>query len=195
MKWNHRGASAAFSQSEQVSTWMIIVAVAVLVASVVACGGGGGTSEAANGAAGASGTTSHSDTACPTQGVGGDSVPPPCASLPAPAPPRGLSNPPTAASSAPPSTSCSPTGITAISPSSGSEAGGDPVSITGTGFCDAVEVRFADVVAPDMDVISDTEISAISPAGAGTVDVTVILGNGEFYVSPVPFTYEPPPPN
>jgi len=64
--------------------------------------------------------------------------------------------------------------VTGVSPPTGSVAGGDSVTITGSGFTSATAVDFGTGnPAPSFSVISDTQITAISPAGSGTVDVTV----------------------
>ncbi len=62
--------------------------------------------------------------------------------------------------------------VTGVGPNLGPEAGGTWVVITGASFTDATEVDFGGVPAYFV-VDSDTMIEAISPAGAGTVDVTV----------------------
>jgi len=67
----------------------------------------------------------------------------------------------------------SPPTVTGISPASGTAVGGAIVTITGTGFSGNVSVQFGTVSAPAMTVVSGTQITATSPPGAGTVDVTV----------------------
>jgi hypothetical protein len=73
--------------------------------------------------------------------------------------------------------------VTAISPASGTEGGGDSVTITGSGFTDATAVDFGGVSAT-MAVNSDTEITATSPHGTGTVDITVVTPSGVSATSP-----------
>jgi hypothetical protein len=68
--------------------------------------------------------------------------------------------------------------VSAISPSSGAEAGGDQVTITGSGFTGATGVGFGATGAAGMNVDSDTQITATSPQGSGTVDITVITPAG-----------------
>jgi len=63
--------------------------------------------------------------------------------------------------------------VTLIEPSIGPTAGGTSVSITGSGFSYATAVRFGSKPATAMTVVSDTKITATSPAGTGTVSVTV----------------------
>jgi uncharacterized protein (TIGR03437 family) len=67
--------------------------------------------------------------------------------------------------------------VTGISPASGGTAGGDSVTITGSGFTGATEVEFGGVTA-QMTVDSDTQITAISPPGSGTVGITVVTASG-----------------
>jgi uncharacterized protein YhjY with autotransporter beta-barrel domain len=69
--------------------------------------------------------------------------------------------------------------VTAISPSSGSTAGGTSVTITGSGFTGATGVKFGAAASTTFTVKSDTQIVATSPASsAGAVDVTVTTGGG-----------------
>ena len=63
--------------------------------------------------------------------------------------------------------------VTAISPTSGPEAGGTLVTITGTGFTGATAVDFGTTAATNVTVVNDTTITANSPSGTGSVDVTV----------------------
>jgi hypothetical protein len=82
--------------------------------------------------------------------------------------------------------------VTGIAPTSGSEAGGDTVVITGSGFTGATDVGFDITNAAAMTVDSDTQITATSPAGTGTVDVTVTTPAGTSPVSQADqFTYTP----
>ena len=169
---------------------------------------------------------------CPTQGVGGDSVAPPCLSssgafpsgangMPNASPASGPALHPTAtvpagqsltsssglgiqgpASVSPPPTPSpagtgpigrsSPQGavapsavsphVTAISPASGAAVGGTRVTITGSGFTGATAVDFGGVSAA-ITVDSDTEITATSPPGNGTVYVVVVAPNGPLNVT------------
>ncbi len=65
--------------------------------------------------------------------------------------------------------------ITAVKPASGSIAGGTKVTITGTDFNAASEVKFGALAATSFTVTSETEITAVSPPSkkVGTVDVSV----------------------
>lgn len=60
----------------------------------------------------------------------------------------------------------------------GAPSGGTTVMISGTGFTNASGVKFGQAKATSYTVISETWISAISPAGKGTVDVTVSTPGG-----------------
>jgi hypothetical protein len=84
--------------------------------------------------------------------------------------------------------------VTSVSPNTGPDAGGTSVTITGTGFLgDAATVSFGGAAATNVVVNSDTSITATSPAGAGTVDVTVTTGGGTSATSGADhFTYVAP---
>ena len=68
--------------------------------------------------------------------------------------------------------------VTGLSPTSGPEAGGTPVTITGAGFTGATAVDFGTNAATGLTVVNDTTITVDSPAGTGTVDVTVMTPGG-----------------
>ena len=69
--------------------------------------------------------------------------------------------------------------LTGINPSTGSTAGGDTVTISGTNFTNAVCVYFGGLPATDFTILSDGTITATSPVqAAGTVDVTVVNVSG-----------------
>ncbi|HEX3030467.1 MAG TPA: IPT/TIG domain-containing protein, partial [Clostridia bacterium] len=68
--------------------------------------------------------------------------------------------------------------VTAVSPSSGSTAGGTSVTITGTNFTGVTGVKFGNNAATGVTVNSTTSITAIAPAGSGNVDVTVTADGG-----------------
>jgi hypothetical protein len=67
-----------------------------------------------------------------------------------------------------------PLTVIGIDPGTGPEAGGTAVTITGTCFTGATGVLFGTKAATSFVVVNDTTIRAVSPAGVGTVDVTVI---------------------
>ena len=81
--------------------------------------------------------------------------------------------------------------VSAISPVSGPITGSTSVTITGTNFTGATAVRFGSIAATSFSVNSDTQITAISPAGSvGTVDVTVTTAGGTSAISAADqFTY------
>ncbi|WP_235445011.1 beta strand repeat-containing protein [Streptomyces sioyaensis] len=85
-------------------------------------------------------------------------------------------NPPSA--SAPRPLAAAPPTVTSVSPTSGSTAGGTSVTVTGTGFTGATAVRFGATQATSFTVDSDTQITAVSPQGTGTVQVTVTTSAG-----------------
>jgi hypothetical protein len=68
--------------------------------------------------------------------------------------------------------------ITGLSPVSGVFAGGTLVTITGTGFTGATSVDFGSAPATDVTVDGDTQVTALSPAGTGIVDVSVTTPSG-----------------
>ncbi|NMO52413.1 phospholipase [Actinoplanes sp. TBRC 11911] len=88
--------------------------------------------------------------------------------------------------------------ITSLSPAGGTTAGSTSVTINGTGFMSGgtlTAVKFGGVSA-GYSVLSDTRITALSPAGSvGTVDVTVTNANGgtSTVVPAGQYTYVPGP--
>jgi hypothetical protein len=92
----------------------------------------------------------------------------------------------------PPPVPASPPVVSGVSPASG--ISGTVVTITGKGFTAAGVVSFGAARA-SFTVMSDTEITAISPPGSpGVVDVTVTSPDGTSSVgSADQFTYEGPP--
>ncbi len=68
--------------------------------------------------------------------------------------------------------------VLVVSPSDGALGGGTFVTITGTGFDGATAVDFGTSPATDVTVVSDTTITAESPAGTGNQDVTVTTPGG-----------------
>jgi hypothetical protein len=81
--------------------------------------------------------------------------------------------------------------VTAITPTSGSAAGGTVVKITGSNFTGTSGVSFGSSAATDFTLLSDTALTAIAPAqGAGTVDITVTTLSGTSATSAADrFTY------
>ncbi len=85
------------------------------------------------------------------------------------------------------------TTVDGITPNTGPAAGGTAVTISGHCFVGATGVLFGTTPATTFTVVNDTTITAVSPAGTGTVDVTVVgsaaCGTG---VIPRGFTYVDP---
>jgi hypothetical protein len=71
-----------------------------------------------------------------------------------------------------------PPTVVRLNPGGGPRSGGTPVSITGSGFTGATEVKFGSQPASSFQVESETSISALSPPGLGSVDVTVTTPAG-----------------
>ena len=68
--------------------------------------------------------------------------------------------------------------VTSVAPASGGAAGGNSVTVTGTGFTGATAVSFGGSPAASFTVNSATQITATAPAGSGTVNVTVTTPGG-----------------
>src|SRR5262249_26267826 len=68
--------------------------------------------------------------------------------------------------------------VSNVNPNTGPTSGGTSVTITGTNFSGATAVSFGGNAAASFTVNSATQITATSPAGMGTVDVTVTNENG-----------------
>jgi len=80
--------------------------------------------------------------------------------------------------------------VTSISPNRGSTAGGTIVTITGINFLGATSVSFGSTAATSFTVNSSTQITAVSPPGSSTVDVTVTTPGGTSATSSADlFTY------
>ena len=84
--------------------------------------------------------------------------------------------------------------VTKVEPAEGPAAGGTKVTITGTNFTGAKEVKFGSVAATGVTVNTATSITAEAPAGSGTVDVTVAtVGGTSATGSTDQYTYVPVP--
>ena len=68
--------------------------------------------------------------------------------------------------------------VAVVSPSTGPVAGGNTVTITGTGLTLTTAVRFGSAAATGVTVVSDNQITVHAPAGTGTVAVTVTTPGG-----------------
>ncbi|HEY1449547.1 MAG TPA: penicillin acylase family protein [Solirubrobacteraceae bacterium] len=85
--------------------------------------------------------------------------------------------------------------VTHVAPESGPQAGGTTVTIAGTLFGEASAVKFGSTPASEFTVNSGTSITAVAPAGTGTVDVSVTTPAGTSAANPSDeFTYLVPPP-
>jgi hypothetical protein len=84
--------------------------------------------------------------------------------------------------------------VTHVDPIAGSPAGGTTVTISGTNFTGATAVTFGSANAVSFEVNSESGITAVSPPGKGTVDVTVTApeGTSPFSVADQ-FVYSLPP--
>jgi hypothetical protein len=72
-----------------------------------------------------------------------------------------------------------PPTVTAVTPASGPVVGGQAVTVTGTNLTGATEVHFGTALATKAAVVTDTSLTATTPAGtAGPVDVTVFTDGG-----------------
>jgi hypothetical protein len=67
--------------------------------------------------------------------------------------------------------------ITTVSPQYGPVGGGNIVTITGTNLLGATEVKFGSNASPNILSITNTVITAVAPAGSGTVAVSVKIGD------------------
>jgi LPXTG-motif cell wall-anchored protein len=86
------------------------------------------------------------------------------------------------------------TTVDGVTPGSGPAAGGTTVTVTGGCFTGATSVLFGTTPAASFTVVDDHTIRAVTPAGTGTVDVTVVgaaacgsgtLPGGFHYVDPI----------
>ena len=85
-----------------------------------------------------------------------------------------------------------PPKVSSVSPVSGPTAGGTPVRVMGSNFGTGAKVQIGGV-ASAVEVISETELKAVTPAhGAGPQEVVVSTGNGGSSGGPS-YTYVAPP--
>ncbi|WP_169734138.1 IPT/TIG domain-containing protein [Hamadaea tsunoensis] len=68
--------------------------------------------------------------------------------------------------------------VTALSSGTGTTAGGDTVTVTGTGFTPAATVAFGGTPAASVTYLSPQLLSVVTPAGSGPVDITVHTAGG-----------------
>ena len=82
--------------------------------------------------------------------------------------------------------------ISSISPQTGSGAGGQTVTVTGTDLAGTSAIYFGASVAADVTCTSDTSCTAVTPPGTGTVAVTAQNPAGTSAASPFgQYTYQP----
>jgi hypothetical protein len=85
-----------------------------------------------------------------------------------------------------------PPTVSSVEPNGGPAAGGTSVRITGTDFNEVSAVQFGSTDAASFTVNSSTSITAISPPGTGTPNVTVTNPRGTSPASPLNrFSYAP----
>jgi hypothetical protein len=91
-----------------------------------------------------------------------------------------------------PALAAEPPTVASVEPNTGPATGGTSVTITGTKFAVVTAVRFGSTNATSFRVTSQESITATSPAGTGTVDVTVTTAEGTSATSSADhFTYVP----
>ncbi|HZE15541.1 MAG TPA: IPT/TIG domain-containing protein, partial [Mycobacterium sp.] len=73
--------------------------------------------------------------------------------------------------------------VSSVSPASGPAAGGTTVTVSGTGLYGATAVNFGATPATSFKVDTPSQVTAVAPAGTGTVDVTVTTAGGTSAVS------------
>jgi len=85
---------------------------------------------------------------------------------------------------------------TSVTPNNGTQAGGTPVTITGTGFITGATVTFGGTAATNVAVVSSTSITATTPAhtpGPPPVNVVVTNPDTQAGTCPICYTYNPAP--
>ncbi|MEU5261358.1 glycoside hydrolase domain-containing protein [Amycolatopsis sp. NPDC021455] len=68
--------------------------------------------------------------------------------------------------------------VASVSPDSGGQAGGEQITVRGSGFTNATAVGFGDTGSPDFVVASDEELTAVAPPGTGNVEISVFGPGG-----------------
>lgn len=84
--------------------------------------------------------------------------------------------------------------LVSLSPSAGPASGGQQVTVTGTGLTPGATVKFGAVSSPAVSWVSDTQLTATTPSGAGTVTVSVTNPDNQVASLPQAYTYISPPP-
>jgi hypothetical protein len=84
--------------------------------------------------------------------------------------------------------------VSGVSPKEGSETGGTTVMVTGTNFTSGSTVHFGASAATNVKVSSTSSLSAVSPAGTGSVNISVTNAGGTSSANTADkFTYRPGP--
>ena len=81
--------------------------------------------------------------------------------------------------------------ITSLDQKEGPAGGGTKVTITGTGFVADATVFFGANAATNINVVSDTTVTANTPVGDGVVDVTITNADGQKATASRAYTYLP----
>jgi len=81
--------------------------------------------------------------------------------------------------------------ISSLDPTEGPATGGTQVTITGTGFVAAAKVFFGTNPATNVKLVSDTKLTADTPAGEGVVDVTLTNADDQKASASKAYTYLP----
>jgi len=68
--------------------------------------------------------------------------------------------------------------VTSLTPNNGPNTGGNSVTIGGTDFTGATQVKFGSKNATSLAVVTGTQITVTAPAGTGTIYVTVTTSSG-----------------
>ncbi|MFI1991613.1 IPT/TIG domain-containing protein [Actinoplanes sp. NPDC020271] len=87
--------------------------------------------------------------------------------------------------------------VTAVSAVSGTTGGGTTVTVTGSGFTtleagNAAAVKFGDVNAKSFTVVSDTKLTAVTPAGTGGAVLVKVTNSAGTSAGSATFTYRAP---
>jgi hypothetical protein len=84
--------------------------------------------------------------------------------------------------------------VTSVTPPEGPSLGGTAITVRGRGFQEGASLRVGGVLASNVVVVTETEITATTPAGTpGVADVTVVNRDGQVGTLPAAFAYTPPP--
>ena len=89
-------------------------------------------------------------------------------------------------------TVASPPTVTAVSPTSGSTAGGTPITITGTNFAIGSTVTVGGQTCANVNRVSATSITCSTPAGAAGSASVVVTSGGQSNAANALFTYAAP---